>query len=153
MSMCLPFVHILKNTVCFHNILDIQSGHKEEINYLWRSTRLVRFHLTYPVNSLVSELGWGPDHYLTIHSVVSQSYLKELPWLRLWKRSSSLVKSLIVWRESSAATVFMAAIPQQIYANAPSKFNWKASFKSDSALDKYTACVNLVIVWKYILST
>ncbi len=63
------------------------------------------FIYTHPVNSAASELGWGPDHYLTIHSAVSQSYLKKWPWLNLWLGSSSLVKSQTLRRESSSAAL------------------------------------------------
>lgn len=51
------------------------------------------FIYTHPVNSAASEPRLSPDHYLTIHSAVSQSYLKEWPLLNLWLCSSSAVKS------------------------------------------------------------
>lgn len=85
------------------------------------------FIYTHPVNSTASELGWSPDHYLTIHSAVSQSYLKKWPLLNLWQCSAPLVKSQTLGRESSSAAVFMAAVPLQICStNILSKLKWKA---------------------------
>ena len=51
------------------------------------------FIYTHPVNSAASEPRLSPDHYLTIHSAVSQSYLKEWPLLNPWLCSSSAAKS------------------------------------------------------------
>lgn len=117
------------------------------------------FIYTYPVNSIASELGWSPDHYLTIHSAVSQSHLKKWPLLNLWLYSSSLVKSQTLWRESSSAAVFMAAVSWQICsANMPSKLPTRRSteraeryLNNDSWPDKCIACVTVVkplfIIW------
>lgn len=70
------------------------------------------FIYTHPVNSTASELGWSPDHYLTIHSAVSQPYLKELPSPNLWRRSRSFAGSQTL--EKSSADAFTAAFPRQI---------------------------------------
>lgn len=63
------------------------------------------FIYTHSVNSTESQLGCGPDHYLTTHSAVSQSYLNKWPLLNLWLCSSSLVRSQTLKRKQFSSCV------------------------------------------------
>ncbi len=106
---------------------------------------------THPVNSTASELGWSPDHYLTIHSAVSQSYLKKWPLLNLWLCSSSLVRSQTLERESSSAAVFMAAVPRQLCStNMPS--NLEELQQGDQQSRKWSVCIQKQDIWKITLN-
>lgn len=53
------------------------------------------FIYTHPVNSAASEPRLSPDHYLTIHSAVSQSYLKE------WALTEPLALLQFICQESN----------------------------------------------------
>ena len=72
------------------------------MNYLWQSARITCFYLQrIPLILRRGELGWGPDHYLTNRSAVSQSHLNKWPSLNLWLCSSSLVRSQTLGGDSS----------------------------------------------------
>lgn len=80
--------------------------HQEEMNHPGKSVHSPCFIYTDPVNSVASELGRSPDHYLSIHWAVSQSYLNKCPLVNLWLCSSSLVRSQTLQSEISSAAVY-----------------------------------------------
>lgn len=111
-TMRLPFIRILL-TYCASTVVGKSNqGKRKRLITCGAPYASSGFIYTHPVNSTASELGWSPDHYLTIHSAVSQPYLKELPSPNLWRRSRSFVGSQTL--EKSSADAFTAAFPRQI---------------------------------------
>lgn len=92
-TMRLPFIRILL-TYCASTVVGKSNqGKRKRLITCGAPYASSGFIYTHPVNSSASELGWSPDHYLTIHSAVSQPYLKELPSPNLRRRSRSFVGS------------------------------------------------------------
>lgn len=76
MTMRLPFIRILL-TYCASTVVGKSNQCKRKRLITCEAPYASSgFIYTHPVNSTASEFGWSPDHYLTIHSAVSQPYLK-----------------------------------------------------------------------------
>lgn len=155
---CICFQYMFSdNTVCA--FLSESQSANIRMNYLGKSVHSPCFIYTDPVNSAASEFGWNPDHYLSIHWAVSQSYLNKCPLVNLWLWSSSLVRSQTLQREISSAAVYGTAaallelcstdIPS--HHRKPSVYNQKFNIKNEKRLLTWHIYGAMWYLWSHYL--
>lgn len=155
---CICFQYMFSdNTVCA--FLSESQSANIRMNYLGKSVHSPCFIYTDPVNSAASEFGWSPDHYLSIHWAVSQSYLNKCPLVNLGLWSSSLVRSQTLQREISSAAVYGTAaallelcstdIPS--HHRKPSVYNQKFNIKNEKRLLTWHIYGAMWYLWSHCL--